>query len=90
MEMYFQSASNSKGKRKESNNIEPPSGTSKKTSNKKYKKERNDWDPKWSQTYPWLVRREDEEGTPFMYCIWYKERKVNNIFTKGYNKFIKD
>ncbi len=25
-----------------------------------------------------------------MYCIWYEEGKVNNIFTKGCNKFKKD
>ncbi|CAB4433210.1 unnamed protein product [Rhizophagus irregularis] len=23
--------------------------------------EPNDWDPKWPQTYPWLLRREDED-----------------------------
>jgi hypothetical protein len=50
MEKYFQSASNSKGKRKEGDNIEHPIGDSsklhKKIQNKKYKKERNDWDPK--------------------------------------------
>jgi len=42
------------------NSVEP-SYTHKKTSKKKYKKERNDWDPKWPQTYPWLVRREMKE-----------------------------
>src|SRR3954447_25639609 len=91
MERYFQNTSDPKGKRKESDNIEP-SGTSsrKKTPNKKYKKERNDWDPKWPQTYPWLVRREDEEEKPLMYCIWCEEGKANNIFTKGCNKFKKD
>jgi hypothetical protein len=90
MEKYFQSES---GKRKESDNIEYPAGTSKsskKIPNKKYKKERNDWDPKWPQMYPWLVRREDEKGNPFMYCIWCEEGKVNNVFTKGCNKFKKD
>ncbi|CAG8576953.1 10563_t:CDS:2 [Rhizophagus irregularis] len=94
MEKYFQSASNSKGKRKEGDNIEHPIGDSskshKKIQNKKYKKERNDWDPKWPQTYPWLMRREDEEENPFMYCVWCEEGKVNNIFTKGCNKFKKD
>ena len=48
MERYFQNTSNPKGKHKESDNIES-SGTSsirKKTSNKKYKKEQNNWDPK--------------------------------------------
>jgi hypothetical protein len=66
MKRYFQSTSNPKGKRKDDSNVEPAesSGTSKrkKTSDKKYKKERNDWDPKWTQINPWLVRREDEEG----------------------------
>src|SRR5271170_1707000 len=90
MEKYFQNTNNQKGKRKESDDIvevEPsrPSGTSS-TRNKKYKKERNDWDPKWPQTYPWLERREKEEGKPFMYCIWCEEGKANNIFTKGCNK----
>ncbi|RIA94360.1 hypothetical protein C1645_865298 [Glomus cerebriforme] len=85
----FQSASSSSGeKRKESDIIEPPSGTSstsrKKISNKKYKKERNDWDPRWPLIYPWLVRREDEEGNGFMYCIWCEEGKANNIFMKEY------
>jgi len=36
------------------------------------------------------VRREDEEGTPFMYCTWCEEGKANNVFTKGCNKFKKD
>ncbi len=36
------------------------------------------------------MRREDKEGNPFMYCIWCEEGKVNNIFTKGCNKFKKD
>jgi predicted XRE-type DNA-binding protein len=40
--------------------------------------------------YPWLVRREDEKGNPFMYCIWCEEGKVSNVFTKGCNKFKKD
>src|SRR2546423_48493 len=95
MERYFQSTSNPKEKRKESDNNKPSSVTSsitshKKTSNKKYKKECIDWDAKWPQTYPWLVRREDEEGNPFMYCIWCEEGKANNIFMKGCNKFKKD
>ncbi|GES93810.1 hypothetical protein GLOIN_2v24769 [Rhizophagus clarus] len=42
------------------------------------------------QTYPWLVRRENEKGNPFMYCIWCEEGKVSNIFTKSCNKFKKD
>ena len=89
MKRYFQNTSNTKEKCKESDDIEPSrtSSTYKKTSNKKYKKERNDWDPKWPQTYPWLIRREDKEGKPFMYCIWREEGKANNIFTKGCNKF---
>lgn len=103
MEKYFQSASNSKEKRKESDNIdniESPSGNAessgttskpyKKISNKKYKKERSDWDPKWPRTYLWLVRREDKEGNAFMYYTWCEEGKANNVFTKGCNKFKKD
>ncbi|RGB29187.1 hypothetical protein C1646_795762 [Rhizophagus diaphanus] len=103
MEKYFQSASNPKGKHKESENIdntESPanngesSGTTskpnKKISNKKYKKERSDWDARWPQVYPWLVRREDKEGNAFMYCTWCEEGKANNVFTKGCNKFKKD
>ena len=98
MERYFQNANNSKGKRKESDNIEThdnaeSSGSAssrKKISNKKYKKERSDWDPRWPRTYPWLVRREDREGNAFMYCTWCEEGKANNVFTKGCNKFKKD
>lgn len=49
MERYIQNTSNSKGKRKESNNIEPSGAASsrKKIPNKQYKKERNDWNPMW-------------------------------------------
>ncbi|GBB86298.1 hypothetical protein RclHR1_12720005 [Rhizophagus clarus] len=74
MEKYFQSANNSKGKREKSDNIEHSTGDSfksqKKIQNKKYKKEQNDWNPKWSQTYLWLVRKEDEEGNPPL-CIMF-------------------
>ena len=84
MKRYFQNTSNTKEKCKESDDIKPPrtSSTHKKTSNKKYKKEQNDLNPKWPQTYSQLVRREDKEGKPFMYCIWCEEGKMNNIFTK--------
>src|SRR4051812_6939835 len=90
MERYFQNTSNTKEKRKENDDIEPFGTSFKKIPNKKYKKERNDWDLKWPQTYPWLVRRENKEGKPLMYCIWCEEEKVSKIFTKGCNKFKKD
>ncbi|CAI2195749.1 3228_t:CDS:2, partial [Funneliformis geosporum] len=47
-------------------------------SNKKYKKERSDWDPKWSQLYPWLVRRINDNGNPLMYYYLDNHLKVES------------
>ncbi|CAG8684506.1 130_t:CDS:1, partial [Rhizophagus irregularis] len=55
---------NPKGKRKESNNIEPSGAASsrKKFPNKQYKKERNDWNPKWPYTYPYISMVSKKRG----------------------------